>query len=204
MCGIAGIVSADRPNAELVKQMCEVMIHRGPDGAGFYDDEHASLGMRRLAIVDVAGSQQPVYNEDHTISAVFNGEIYNFQQLRDDLRRGGHRFTTQGDGECLVHLYEEHGDQFVHHLRGMFAFAIWDSTERRLLLGRDRVGKKPLYWRTDGRSLTFGSELKSVVEDRTVSRRVDLVALHHYLTYQYVPAPWSIYQGIQNFHQVTC
>ena len=197
MCGIAGIVSADRPNAELVKQMCEVMIHRGPDGAGFYDDEHASLGMRRLAIVDVAGSQQPVYNEDHTISAVFNGEIYNFQQLRDDLRRGGHRFTTQGDGECLVHLYEEHGDQFVHHLRGMFAFAIWDSTERRLLLGRDRVGKKPLYWRTDGRSLTFGSELKSVVEDRTVSRRVDLVALHHYLTYQYVPAPWSIYQGIQ-------
>jgi asparagine synthase (glutamine-hydrolysing) len=197
MCGIAGIVSADRPNAELVKHMCDVMIHRGPDGGGFYDDEHASLGMRRLAIVDVAGSQQPVYNEDRTIAAIFNGEIYNFQQLREDLSRRGHRFTTQGDGECIVHLYEEHGDQFVHHLRGMFAFAVWDSTERRLLLGRDRVGKKPLYWRADGRSLTFGSELKSVVEDRAVSRRVDLVALHHYLTYQYVPAPWSIYQGIQ-------
>lgn len=197
MCGIAGIVSADRPNAGLVKHMCDVMVHRGPDGAGFYADEHAALGMRRLAIVDVAGSQQPVYNEDRTLAAVFNGEIYNFQQLREDLSHRGHRFITLGDGECLVHLYEEYGDQFVHHLRGMFAFAIWDSTKQRLLLGRDRVGKKPLYWRDDGRSLTFGSELKSVVEDRAVPRRVDPVALHHYLTYQYVPAPWSIYQGIQ-------
>ncbi len=153
--------------------------------------------MRRLAIVDVAGSRQPVYNEDRTIAAVFNGEIYNFQQLRADLGRRGHRFTSQGDSECLVHLYEEYGDQFVDHLRGMFAFAIWDRSEGRLLLGRDRVGKKPLYWRADGESLSFGSELKSIVENRAVPRRVDPIALHHYLTYQYVPAPWSIYQGIQ-------
>lgn len=177
--------------------MCDVLVHRGPDGSGFYEDNHVSIGMRRLAIVDVAGSQQPVFNEDRTVAAVFNGEIYNFQQLRENLRRHGHRLTTRGDSECLVHLYEEYGDELVHHLRGMFAFAIWDGTKGRLLLGRDRVGKKPLYWRDDGASLAFGSELKAIVQDHAIPRQVDPVALHHYLTYQYVPAPWSIYQGIQ-------
>ena len=157
----------------------------------------AVLGMRRLAIIDVAGSQQPVYNEDRTVAAVFNGELYNFPELREDLHRRGHQFVTNGDSECLVHLYEDYGDDLVHHLRGMFAFAIWDATARRLLLARDRVGKKPLYWREDGASLAFGSELKALVADPAVTRRIDPVALHHYLTYQYVPAPWSIYQGIQ-------
>ncbi|MDN3358955.1 asparagine synthase (glutamine-hydrolyzing) [Actinomadura sp. DC4] len=197
MCGIAGIVSASAPDAELVRRMCDAMVHRGPDGAGFHDDEHAALGMRRLAIIDVAGGDQPVYNEDRTIAAVFNGELYDFARLRDMLRRRGHRLTTEGDTECLVHLYEEYGDDLVHQLRGMFAFAIWDVKRRRLLLGRDRVGKKPLYWRTDGTSLTFGSELKSLVQDPSMPREVDPVALHHYLTYQYVPAPWSIYQGVR-------
>ena len=197
MCGIAGIVSVNAPDAGLVRRMCDVLVHRGPDGSGFYDDDQAALGMRRLAIIDVAGSQQPVYNEDHTVAAVFNGEIYNFPELRDELHRRGHRLATSGDSECLVHLYEDYGDDLVHHLRGMFAFAIWDAAKRRLLLARDRVGKKPLYWRDDGTSLAFGSELKSLVADPAVPRRIDPVALHHYLTYQYVPAPWSIYQGIQ-------
>jgi asparagine synthase (glutamine-hydrolysing) len=197
MCGIAGHVSVDHPNAGLVRRMCELIEHRGPDGSGFHDDEQAALGMRRLAIIDIAGSEQPVYNEDRTVAAVFNGEIYNYQKLRSDLIRHGHRFTTGGDSECLVHLYEEHGDDLVHWLRGMFAFAIWDAPQRRLMLARDRVGKKPLFWRDDGTSLVFGSELKSLVADPAVVRSLDLVALHHYLTYQYVPAPWSIYQGIQ-------
>jgi asparagine synthase (glutamine-hydrolysing) len=153
--------------------------------------------MRRLAIIDVAGGQQPVYNEDKTVAAVFNGEIYNFAELRAELRGRGHTLTTNGDSECLVHLYEDYGDELVHRLRGMFAFAIWDAANRRLLLGRDRVGKKPLYWRDGGTSLSFGSELKSLIVDPAVPRAVDLVALDHYLTYQYVPAPWSIYEGIQ-------
>jgi len=197
MCGIAGIVSADRPDVQLVRSMCDELAHRGPDGSGFHADDRAALGMRRLAIIDVAGGQQPVYNENRTVAAVFNGEIYNFAELRAELRGRGHTLTTNGDSECLVHLYEDYGDDLVHRLRGMFAFAIWDAANRRLLLGRDRVGKKPLYWRDGGTSLSFGSELKSLIVDPAVPRRVDPVALDHYLTYQYVPAPWSIYEGIQ-------
>jgi asparagine synthase (glutamine-hydrolysing) len=196
MCGIAGIVSADQPDAALVHRMCDMLAHRGPDGAGYHEGAHAVLGMRRLAIIDVVGGQQPVYNEDRTVAAVFNGEIYNFAELRAELRRRGHRMVAEGDSECIVHLYEEYGDSLVDHLRGMFAFAVWDGTRRRLLLARDRVGKKPLYWRYDGRSLFFGSELKALAADPNLARRVDLVALHHYLTYQYVPAPWSIYEGV--------
>ncbi|HEY6275010.1 MAG TPA: asparagine synthase (glutamine-hydrolyzing) [Streptosporangiaceae bacterium] len=197
MCGIAGIVSVDHPDAALVRRMCSVLTHRGPDGGGYFDSAHAVLGMRRLAIIDVAGGQQPVYNEDRTVVAVFNGEIYNYRELRTGLRRRGHRFTTGSDTECLVHLYEEYGDRLVDHLRGMFAFALWDTRQRRLLLARDRVGKKPLYWRRDGGSLLFGSELKALAVAPEPGRRLDLVALHHYLTYQYVPAPWSIYEGTE-------
>jgi asparagine synthase (glutamine-hydrolysing) len=189
-------VSTGRVDENLARLMCDVIVHRGPDGMGFHDCEHATLGMRRLAIIDVAKGDQPVYNEDRTVVAVFNGEIYNFAALREELIQRGHCFTTVGDTECLVHLYEEFGEDLVHRLRGMFAFAIWDEKEQRLLLARDRVGKKPLYWRSDGTSLSFGSELKSLVQDPAVRREVDVVALDHYLTYQYVPAPWSIYSGI--------
>jgi len=197
VCGIAGIVSVGHPDPALVHRMCDVLAHRGPDGAGYYRGEHVALGMRRLAIIDVPGGQQPVYNEDRTVVAVFNGEIYNFRELRAELRRRGHRLATGSDSECLVHLYEEHGDALVGRLRGMFAFAIWDSKRQRLLLARDRVGKKPLYWRCDGGSLLFGSELKALAADPGFRRRIDPVALHHYLTYQYVPAPWSIYEGAE-------
>ena len=166
-------------------------------GLDFTRTARPLLGMRRLAIIDVAGSQQPVYNEDRTVAAVFNGEIYNFPELREQLRARGHSFTTNGDSECLVHLYEDYGDDLVHRLRGMFAFAIWDAAAKRLLLARDRVGKKPLYWREDGDSLAFGSELKALLADPALTPSLDLVALHHYLTYQYVPAPWSIFEGIR-------
>jgi asparagine synthase (glutamine-hydrolysing) len=196
MCGIAGVVSTDRPDADLVRRMCDVIAHRGPDGAGYHADAHAALGMRRLAIIDIEGGGQPVYNEDRTVAAVFNGELYNFATLREELRRSGHRFASDGDTECLVHAYEEFGDDLVHRLRGMFAFALWDMKRRRLLLARDRVGKKPLYWTSDGVSLRFGSELKSLAQDPGTRRAVDHVALHHYLTYQYVPAPWSIFEGV--------
>ncbi|GLY85871.1 asparagine synthase (glutamine-hydrolyzing) [Actinoallomurus iriomotensis] len=197
MCGIAGTVSSGAPDAELVHRMCDALVHRGPDGAGFHTDDHAALGMRRLAIIDVAGGDQPVYNEDGTVAAVLNGELYDYGRLRDSLRHRGHRLTSEGDTECLVHLYEEYGDGLVDQLRGMFAFAIWDARRRRLLLARDRVGKKPLYYRSDGASLVFGSELKALMQDPSMPREVDPVALHHYLTYQYVPAPWSILQGVR-------
>ncbi|MFC6086318.1 asparagine synthase (glutamine-hydrolyzing) [Sphaerisporangium aureirubrum] len=197
MCGIAGLVSTGRPDPALVRSMCEALVHRGPDSDGYHDDAHAGLGMRRLAVVDVAGGAQPVYNEDRTVVAVYNGELYNFRELHRELTGLGHRFTSTGDSECLVHAYEEYGDELVHRLRGMFAFALWDARRGRLLLARDRVGKKPLYWRSDGTSLWFGSELKALLRDPAVPRELDPVALHHYLTYQYVPAPWSIYQGVR-------
>ncbi len=197
MCGIAGIVSTQRPDAELATRMCDIMVHRGPDGAGYHTDERAALGMRRLAIIDTQGGDQPVYSEDRAVTAVFNGELYNFRELRAHLQDRGHRFTSDGDTECLVHLYEEYGDELVHRLRGMFAFAIWDTRQRRLLLGRDRAGKKPLYWRAEAGALTFASELKSLLQEPTMRRDLDPVALHQYLTYGYVPAPSSIYEGVQ-------
>ncbi|MEV7006435.1 asparagine synthase (glutamine-hydrolyzing) [Streptosporangium sp. NPDC051022] len=190
------MVSTLHPDPALVRRMCDVIAHRGPDGDGFHDDEHAALGMRRLAIIDVATGDQPVYNEDERIVAVFNGEIYNFAELRRDLALRGHRLRAAGDSDCLVHLYEEHGADMVQRLRGMFAFAVWDRDRQRLVLARDRVGKKPLYWRADHTSIWFASELKSLTRDPGMHRELDPVALHHYLSYQYVPAPWSIYQDV--------
>ncbi|MGW2200240.1 asparagine synthase (glutamine-hydrolyzing), partial [Streptosporangium sp. NPDC001682] len=176
--------------------MCETITHRGPDGSGLHVEPSAVLGMRRLAVVDVAGGDRPVYSEDGTVVAVFNGEIYNFAELRAELLGRGHSMAASGDSECLVHLYEEHGDAFVHRLRGMFAFALWDGRRRRLLLARDRVGKKPLYWGMRSGSLRFASKLKALIGDPRWRGEVDPVALHHYLTFQYVPAPWSIFEGI--------
>ncbi|GII78703.1 asparagine synthetase B [Sphaerisporangium rufum] len=197
MCGIAGIVGAGPPDPELVRRMCAVIRHRGPDGEGFHTDGRAALGMRRLAVLDLVAGDQPVYSEDGQVVAVFNGELYNFAELRADLARRGHRLRGTGDSECLVHLYEEHGPDLVHRLRGMFAFAVWDRGRGRLLLARDRVGKKPLYWRAGGGSIAFASELKSLACDPELRREIDPVALHHYLTLQYVPAPLSIYRGVR-------
>jgi asparagine synthase (glutamine-hydrolysing) len=198
MCGIAGKIDFDGVVDEAVlRRMCGVMEHRGPDSLGIYARDGAGLGIRRLAIIDVAGGDQPIFNEDGTVVAVANAEIYNYQSLRDDLLARGHRFSTKSDVEVLVHLYEELGDELVHRLRGMYAFAIWDVRARRLLCARDRVGKKPLFWTRNGNTVSFGSEIRALLEDPEIDRSVDHTAIAAYLTLQYVPHPLSAFEKIE-------
>jgi asparagine synthase (glutamine-hydrolysing) len=198
MCGIVGYINRERMADEsIVRRMADAIRHRGPDDEGFHVHEQIALGMRRLAIIDLPTGHQPISNEDGTVWVVFNGEIYNFQALRTELIAAGHRFTTQADTEVLVHLYEELGDELVTRLNGMFSFAIWDDRRRRLLIARDRMGEKPLYFTqlADG-TFVFGSELKAVVEHPGVARRINLRALRKYLQYEYVPSPHSMIEGV--------
>ena len=197
MCGIAGIIDPLRPpERALVESMCSVMKHRGPDGEGFYIDGAAALGHRRLSIIDLGGGAQPISNEDGTIWLTFNGEIYNFQSLRDDLIARGHRFRTKTDSETIVHAYEEYGQGCLDRLRGMFSFAIWDSAKKEFFAARDRLGKKPLYYRYSGRRLIFASELKAILQDPGTPRELDPRAVADYFTYHYVPFPGTIFKGI--------
>jgi asparagine synthase (glutamine-hydrolysing) len=168
--------------------------HRGPDSDGFYIRPQIGLAMRRLAIVDLQTGDQPLSNEDGTVWIVFNGEIYNYPTLRPDLEKRGHTFRTHSDTEAIVHLYEEYGLDCVQHLRGMFAFAIWDERRKRLFIARDRLGKKPLYYAEHDGALLFGSELKCLLQYPGFPREADLSAIHHYLTLQYVPDPLSALQ----------
>lgn len=195
MCGIAGYVGREA-DERVVRRMCDVIRHRGPDDEGYLVEGDVAMGMRRLAIIDLSSGKQPIFNEDGAVGIVYNGEVYNFGELRRDLETRSHRFRTNTDTECIVHLYEEYGDGCVERLRGMFAFALWDAGRHRLLLARDRVGKKPLFYRHTREGLWFASEIKSLLQDRRFEREVDPVALHHYLTLQYVPAPLTIYRGI--------
>jgi asparagine synthase (glutamine-hydrolysing) len=198
MCGIAGLGNFGAPVDEAVlDRMCRVMEHRGPDSAGVHLEPGIALGMRRLAIIDVAGGEQPIYNEDGSVVVVANGEIYNHDELRQSLRRRGHKFDSRCDTEVLVHLYEEYGADLVHHLRGMFAFAIWDARKRRLLCARDRVGKKPLFWARHGDRFWFGSEVRSLLQDPSLSREIDPGAIDAYLALQYVPHPMSAFRDIR-------
>jgi len=199
MCGICGTLHYDRrarADADEVRRMNEAIFHRGPDEDGFYVNGRVGLAMRRLSIIDLTSGQQPIGNEDGTIWIVFNGEIYNFQEVRRDLESKGHRFKTNSDTEAIVHAYEEYGIDCPAKLNGMFAFAIWDSRAERLFIARDRLGKKPLYYYHDGKRLVFGSELKALLQARDIPRRVSLPALDLYLTYEYVPAPHSIFEKI--------
>ncbi len=180
----------------ILQRMTDVMTHRGPDAAGFYAGRGVGLGHRRLSIIDVAGGDQPIFNEDRTVVVVFNGEIYNFLELRAELEARGHRFATRSDTEAIVHAYEEFGVGCVQRLRGMFAIALWDEGERRLLLARDRVGKKPLYYACDGERLCFASELKGLLQDPTLKRVVDLEALDDFFAFGAVPAPRTIVRGV--------
>jgi len=176
--------------------MSRSLAHRGPDGSGLYVRGRAGLGHRRLSIIDLVSGGQPIHNEDRSIAIVFNGEIYNYKELRSTLAAKGHRLATESDTEVIVHLYEDFGDDCVDHLNGMFAFALWDSKRERLLLARDRLGERPLYyWQGSGR-LLFASELKAILKDPSVPREVDLQALDDYLAYGYVPAPRTIFKGI--------
>jgi asparagine synthase (glutamine-hydrolysing) len=209
MCGICGVAPVDTSRAvdrDVLRGMNEAIRHRGPDSDGFHFAPGIGLAARRLAIIDLVTGDQPVANEAGTIVAVFNGEIYNYRELRRDLESRGHSFASDVDTEVLVHLYEEQGDDCVDRLRGMFAFAIWDAPKARLLLARDRVGKKPLYYAEHDGALIFGSELKCVLRYPGIPRDVDLEAIHHYLTLQYVPDPWSAFSAVRKLppaHRLT-
>ncbi|HJZ69892.1 MAG TPA: asparagine synthase (glutamine-hydrolyzing) [Blastocatellia bacterium] len=201
MCGIVGMFGPEEamtPERRLgvVAQMCQVIEHRGPDDDGFHIDGGLALGMRRLSIIDLFTGRQPISNEDDSIWIVFNGEIYNFKELRDDLISRGHVFQTGTDTEAIVHLYEDEGERCVERLRGMFAFAIWDKRERKLFIARDRVGVKPLHYCLAGETLIFASEIKSILQHPAVSREVNLEAISDFLTFGYVPDPASAFRGI--------
>ena len=202
MCGIAGWANLDTKKTlqnhseALLHSMCERMKHRGPDSEGLWLDKTVALGMRRLSIIDLHKGEQPVYSEDKQIIAVMNGELYNFREVREDLEKRGHKFQTQTDTEILPHLYEEYGDALVEHLNGMFAFALWDKRKQKLLLARDRFGEKPLYYGVFDGKLIFASEPKVLLENPAVKAEINLDALRQYLSFDYVPAPRSIYKGI--------
>ena len=199
MCGIAGFLRLDGAPAEEARlaRMLASLVHRGPDDEGRYVSGPVALGTRRLAIIDVAGGRQPLSNEGGDVWAALNGEIYNYRELRAELEATGHRFATGSDTETLVHLYEEHGDAFLTRLNGMFGLALWDARRRRLLLARDRVGIKPLYYRADPRELAFASEPKALLGAAGGSSEIDLAAARDYLQLGYVPAPAAIFQGMR-------
>lgn len=200
MCGIVGFVNANSKSAsrEILQKMNKCIVHRGPDEDGFYVEGAAALAMRRLAIIDLAGGRQPIFSEDRTKAIVFNGEIYNFQELRADLEKRGHRFYTDCDTEVIVHLYDEYGVDCVNHLRGMFAFAIWNQTDRSLFVARDRVGKKPLlYAHKPNGDFIFGSEFTALLAHPDISRDVDYAAIDSYLSYLCVPAPQTAFKEIR-------
>ncbi len=199
MCGICGIFYADPPRTvdpDVLRAMCAAIRHRGPDDEGIYIDGPVGLGMRRLSIIDLEGGQQPIHNEDRTVWIVYNGEMYNYPALTARLTGLGHDFHTRSDTETVVHAYEEFGVGCLEHLNGMFASALWDGRERRLFLARDRVGIKPLYYTQTADGLLFGSELKAILAHPNVPRRVDPIALDQYLTFEYVPTPRTIFEGI--------
>jgi asparagine synthase (glutamine-hydrolysing) len=198
MCGIAGKVSrrGDVP-ARLVEQMCERQAHRGPDSRGIHRSEGVTLGIQRLRVIDLETGDQPIYNEDRSVAVVLNGEIYNFPELRAELERRGHSFYTRTDTEVIAHLYEERGPDLVQELNGMFSFAVWDERRRRLLLARDRVGKKPLFYAVGDGYLSFASELAALMVDPEVPAEIDPSSIDCFLAYGYVPAPWSIWRDVR-------
>ena len=200
MCGISGVIASGGSDAApILDAQLALLDHRGPDARGHFDGERASIGQNRLAIIDLVTGDPPITNEDGTLAAVLNGEIYNHRELRKELASRGHRFHTQGDTEAIAHLAEELAPvEVARELDGMFAFAVWDERKGRLVLGRDRVGKKPLYYWHDRGRLVFGSEIKAVLADPAVSRRLDRRAIPAYLTFGYVPTPRTFFEGIHS------
>ncbi|MGC2237487.1 MAG: asparagine synthase (glutamine-hydrolyzing) [Pyrinomonadaceae bacterium] len=200
MCGIVGTIynNSGAASREIIERMNAAITHRGPDDDGFYFHQNAALAMRRLSIIDLAHGKQPIHNHDRTKWIVFNGEIYNYRQLREDLERRGHEFYTNSDTEAIIHLYDEYGADCVQHLRGMFAFAIWDETDKSLFVARDRLGKKPLlYSHQPNGDLIFGSEFQALLAHPAISREVDFEAIDSYLSYLCVPAPQTAFKQIR-------
>jgi asparagine synthase (glutamine-hydrolysing) len=200
MCGICGIFEFDRrepfPEAT-IRRMHETIVHRGPDDDGTYLGEGVAFGFRRLSIIDLSGGHQPLTNEDGSLWVMLNGEIYNYPELRSELESKGHRLATRSDTETIVHLYEEYGENCIERLRGMFAIALWDAKNRKLLLARDRLGKKPLYYSADSKRILFGSELKTLLANGNGNRDLDPQALSDYFSYGYIPAPKTIYRSVR-------
>ncbi|MGA9772445.1 MAG: asparagine synthase (glutamine-hydrolyzing) [Blastocatellia bacterium] len=202
MCGIAGMFDSETTmstaeSREALKRMCDVIEHRGPDDEGFYVEGGVALGMRRLSIIDLFTGHQPISNEDGSVWIVFNGEIYNYREIRQELIGRGHVFQTGSDTEVIVHLYEDEGEACVEKLRGMFAFAIYDKRERKLFLARDRVGVKPLHYAVAGNRIIFGSEIKSLLQHPAVNREVNFDAISDFFSFGYVPDPHSAFRGIE-------
>jgi asparagine synthase (glutamine-hydrolysing) len=200
MCGICGIFEYGRRediSPDLVHRMNETMIHRGPDDGGVFVGPGIGLGHRRLSIIDLAGGHQPMSNEDGTIWVLLNGEIYNYPELRIELLKRGHKFTTNSDTEAIVHLYEDYSEDCFSRLRGMFSIALWDSRQRKLVLARDRVGKKPLFYAADGKRILFGSELKALLAADLLPREIDEQGLCDYFSFGYIPAPKTVYRAVR-------
>ncbi len=197
MCGIAGVVGALDPAGRDVRAMLKSLVHRGPDGEGIYNDGHATLGHRRLAIIDLAGGHQPLHNLEKTIWLVCNGEIYNYRELRAELEADGHRFVTHSDCEVIIGLYERHGDRLLEHLRGMFAFALWDSRKQRLLAARDHLGQKPLFYIDQPDRFAFGSEIKSLLALDPSLRVLNLEALEQYLALRLIGPPLTMFKDVR-------
>jgi asparagine synthase (glutamine-hydrolysing) len=201
MCGITGWINLDQTKsnestAGILHRMCNAIVHRGPDSEGIWTDDKVALGMRRLSIIDLHTGDQPVYNNDKSVVVMMNGELYNYREVRSDLEKLGHKFVTETDTEIVPHLYDEYGCDFVDYINGMFAIALWDSKRKRLILARDRYGEKPLYYGVFDNKLIYGSELKALLAHPAVSGEIDLDAFRQYLSFDYVPAPRSIFRGI--------
>jgi asparagine synthase (glutamine-hydrolysing) len=197
MCGICGIISKKPVAAAPVESMNRALIHRGPDGEGQFTADGLHLAMRRLSIIDIGTGWQPLYNEDRSLAMVMNGEIYNFVELRQMLRQKGHRFSTEGDGETILHLYEEYGTACLQYLRGMFAFALWDSRKKQLFIARDRMGEKPLYLYQENDRLLFSSEIRSLLASGMIHKEPDPFAIDLFFHYQYIPEPHTIIKGVR-------
>jgi len=199
VCGIVGIVRNDGSDVDqaLVGRMCDAIRHRGPDDDGFYFNGRVGLGMRRLSIIDVKGGHQPIHNQDRTAWIVFNGEIYNYRELREKLEKLGHTFYTNSDTEAIVHAYDQYGAECPKHLHGMFAFAIWDNRTEELFLARDRVGKKPVLYAQVNGQFVFGSEFSALLQHPSIGKEIDTGAIHHYLSFMCVPSPLTAYRSIR-------
>ncbi len=199
MCGIAGIAlfNGSMPTAQQLRRMCDAIVHRGPDDAGYNIHGQVALGMRRLSIIDIRGGQQPIFNETGTVLTVFNGEIYNFRELRQQLQLRGHIFSTQTDTEVIVHAYEEYGRNFPQYLNGMFAIALHDTVQNKLFLVRDHLGIKPLYYAYSNRHLVWGSEIKAILASGLVERSLDMNAMGEFFAWEYVPGEATLFQQIR-------
>ena len=210
MCGICGIYNFNKEdyiNRDEIIRMNSVLKHRGPDEEGIYAVKNIGLGASRLKIIDLNTGKQPVHNEDNSIWVVFNGEIYNYKDLRKILEKKGHKFYTQSDTEVIVHAYEEYGEDCVLRFDGMFALAIWDVRQDKLFIARDRLGIKPLFYSLNGKRLVFGSEIKAIIQSSNIDKEIDFEALHNFLSFSYIPAPLSIFRHIKKLlpgHILSC